>query len=133
MNFSYRSQNDETIRKYFNPKWYPESLYLLAMVDYLSRENDIPLCRDYDDIRIHKLAEPLFPLRWLWLTASQGVMSGRPRASATQFRNSCASTSWKAIFGISSDYLYWKGRDQKVSATKKRACKISSVDPPYFL
>ena len=62
MNFSYRSQNDETIRKYFNPKWYPESLYLLAMVDYLSRENDLPLCQEYDDIRAHKLVEPLFLL-----------------------------------------------------------------------
>lgn len=50
------------IRKYFEKKWYPESLYLLAMVDYLSRENDLPLCRDYSDIRTCKLAEPLFPL-----------------------------------------------------------------------
>lgn len=50
------------IRKYFDRKWYPESLYLLAMVDYLSRENGLPLCREYDDIRASKLAEPLFPL-----------------------------------------------------------------------
>lgn len=50
------------IRKYFNQKWYPESLYLLAMVDYLSRENNLPLCCDYDDIRAHKLPQPLFPL-----------------------------------------------------------------------
>jgi DNA-binding Xre family transcriptional regulator len=50
------------IRKYFNNKWYPESLYLLAMVDYLSRENGLPISREYNDIRAHKLAEPLFPL-----------------------------------------------------------------------
>lgn len=50
------------IRKYFEKKWYPESLYLLAMVDYLSRENALPLCREYDDIRATRLAEPLFPL-----------------------------------------------------------------------
>ena len=50
------------IRKYFNQKWYPESLYLLAMLDYLSRENVLPLCQEYDDIRAHKLAKPLFPL-----------------------------------------------------------------------
>lgn len=50
------------IRKYFDKKWYPESLYLLAMLDYLSRENDLPLSREYNDIRAHKLAEPLFPL-----------------------------------------------------------------------
>lgn len=52
----------DRIRKYFNKKWYPESLYLLAMVDYLSRENGLPLSREHDDIRTHKLSEPVFPL-----------------------------------------------------------------------
>jgi len=50
------------IRRYFDQEWYPESLYMVAMVDYLSRENGLPLCREYDDIRAWKLAEPLFPL-----------------------------------------------------------------------
>jgi len=50
------------IRHYFDKRWYPESLYLLAMVDYLSRENSLPICREYHDIRSCKLAEPLFPL-----------------------------------------------------------------------
>ena len=54
-------QSDE-IRKYFDKKWYPESLYLLAMVDYLSRENGLPISLEDNDIRAHKLAEPLFPL-----------------------------------------------------------------------
>lgn len=49
------------IRMYWNRKWYPESFYLLAMVDYLCRENALPLCQDYDDIRKHKLAEPIYP------------------------------------------------------------------------
>ena len=53
-------QNDE-ISKYWNKKWYPEAFYLLAMVDYLSRINDIPLCTKYDDIRTHSLKEPLYP------------------------------------------------------------------------
>ena len=38
-----------------------ESFYLLAMLDYLSRLNDIPLCTNYDDIRKCKLEEPLYP------------------------------------------------------------------------
>lgn len=50
------------IRKYYDRGWYPESLYLLAMVDYLSRENNLPICQEYNDIRTKKLAEPLFPL-----------------------------------------------------------------------
>ena len=49
------------IRKLYQRKWYPESLYLLAMVDYLSRENDLPLCKEYDDIRTARLREPIYP------------------------------------------------------------------------
>ena len=56
------------IRTYWERKWYPESFYLLAMVDYLSRENDLPLCNDYKDIRNYMLPEPLYP-RDIILTA----------------------------------------------------------------
>lgn len=49
------------IRVYWNRKWYPESFYLLAMVDYLSRENGLPLCQDYDDIRSRTMDEPIYP------------------------------------------------------------------------
>ena len=49
------------IRRLWNRKWYPESLYLLAMVDYLSRENDLPLCEDFSDIRTTRLIEPIYP------------------------------------------------------------------------
>ena len=49
------------IRDYWNREWYPESFYLLAMVDYLSKENGLPLCREYDDIRNCTLSEPLYP------------------------------------------------------------------------
>ena len=39
------------IRKRYEASQYREALYLLAMVDYLSRLNDLPLCADYKDIR----------------------------------------------------------------------------------
>ncbi len=52
----------DDIRRYFERGWYPECLYLLAMIDYLSRINQIPLCRDYDHLRSLKLQEPLYPL-----------------------------------------------------------------------
>ena len=45
------------IRTFYEKQWYPESLYLLAMLDYLSRENDIPLCVEYDDLRCCKLTK----------------------------------------------------------------------------
>ena len=51
----------EEIRTYYDRKWYPESLYLLAMLDYISRENDIPLCDEYDDLRRCKLEKPVYP------------------------------------------------------------------------
>lgn len=51
----------DKIRDYWRREWYPESFYLLAMVDYLSKENGLPLCREYTDIRSHTLSEPLYP------------------------------------------------------------------------
>jgi hypothetical protein len=51
----------DEIRKLLDKKWYPECLYLLAMVDYLSKENDIPLYNMYNDIRCKKLSEMLYP------------------------------------------------------------------------
>lgn len=52
-------EKDE-IRKLYDRQWYRESLYLLAMVDYLSRINELPVCTNYNDIRNHKLEKPLF-------------------------------------------------------------------------
>ena len=52
---------ENQIRTYWERKWYRESFYLLAMVDYLSKENGLPLCNDYEDIRNCKLSEPLYP------------------------------------------------------------------------
>lgn len=53
-------QTDQ-IRKLYDKKWYPEALYLLAMLDYLSRENHIPICKNYNDIRSAKLQQRLYP------------------------------------------------------------------------
>lgn len=49
------------IRKLYEKKWYPEALYLLAMLDYLSRENHVPICKNYNDIRTAKLQRPVYP------------------------------------------------------------------------
>lgn len=35
------------IRELYEEKWYPGELYLLAMLDYLSGENHILICRNY--------------------------------------------------------------------------------------
>lgn len=49
------------IRNLYEKKWYPEALYLLAMLDYLSRENNVPICKNYNDIRTAKLQRPVYP------------------------------------------------------------------------
>lgn len=50
------------IRQYYEKQWMAECLYLLAMVDYLSRLNDLPLYSAYDDLRQKRLAKPLYPM-----------------------------------------------------------------------
>ncbi len=40
---------------------YPESLYLLAMVDYISRINGVPLCDSYSEFRKAKLRSVIYP------------------------------------------------------------------------
>ena len=60
-------ENDE-VRMYYNRAWFPECLYLLAMIDYLSRENDIPIDNEYDDIRQYKLEKLIYPSS-LWALA----------------------------------------------------------------
>ena len=51
----------DQIRALYEKQWYPESLYLLAMLDYLSRENNVPLCDRYNDLRSRSLANPIYP------------------------------------------------------------------------
>jgi len=50
------------IQIHYKKKQYFECFYLLAMIDYISRENNIPLCIEYDYIRKKKLENTIFPL-----------------------------------------------------------------------
>lgn len=61
IDFIINTLEENKIREYYNRKWYPESFYLLAMLDYISRINDVPLCEDYNDIRKQSLEEVLYP------------------------------------------------------------------------
>ncbi|MCF0150592.1 MAG: helix-turn-helix transcriptional regulator [Firmicutes bacterium] len=51
----------DKIRTLYDRNWHPESLYLLAMTDYLCKINDIPVPVEYSDLRKCKLKEPVFP------------------------------------------------------------------------
>ena len=52
----------DLIRKYYNRKWYFESFYLLGMLDYISRINDVPMCSEYDDLRQQRMQEIVYPV-----------------------------------------------------------------------
>ena len=61
IDFIINTLESQDIRTYYERKWYPESLYLLAMLDYISRENDVPLDSEYDDLRQCRLEKPIYP------------------------------------------------------------------------
>jgi len=44
----------------YDKKWFAECLYLIALTDYLSRKNNIPIYTGYDSLRMCKLSEPLY-------------------------------------------------------------------------
>lgn len=51
----------DDIHRYYKRKWYPESFYLLGMLDYICRIDQIPICTDYDDLRKQRLQKTLYP------------------------------------------------------------------------
>lgn len=53
-------RSDE-ITTLYNRKWYPETFYLLAMLDYVSRRKSVPICTKYNYLRHQKLDNILFP------------------------------------------------------------------------
>ncbi len=78
--FLIETLNSDDIRTYYKRKWYPECLYLLAMVDYVSRENGIEWCEEYDDLRNQKLSEIIYPTSVLALC--RAVKSDEPKRRA---------------------------------------------------
>ncbi len=61
IDFLIEELENNNISLYYEKKWYPECFYLLAMVDYISRVNDVPLCENYKEIRKQKLKTVLYP------------------------------------------------------------------------
>ncbi|MCI8524818.1 MAG: helix-turn-helix transcriptional regulator [Oscillospiraceae bacterium] len=68
--FILHTLENREIRAYYERGWYPESLYLLAMLDYISRVNDVPLTAEYEDLRRCRLKDTLYPSGVLALCAA---------------------------------------------------------------
>lgn len=62
VDFMINTLKKDEVRVLYERHWYPEALYLLAMLDYLSRINDVPICTKYEDIRACKLREAVYPV-----------------------------------------------------------------------
>ncbi|MCD8069517.1 MAG: helix-turn-helix transcriptional regulator [Lachnospiraceae bacterium] len=60
------------IFKFYEWEWYPEAFYLLAMVDYLSRVNDIEWCCEFDTMRHQKVDPPIYPSGIIAVAAALG-------------------------------------------------------------
>ena len=70
--FLLKTLESDEIRTYYDLQWYPECLYLLAMVDYLSRKNLIPIDTEHDDLRSMRLEKPVYPASISAMTAAAG-------------------------------------------------------------
>lgn len=62
LNFIADVLKNKRIDSYYKHQNFTKALYLLATVDYLSRENNIPLCTAYDNLRKIKFPSPVIPL-----------------------------------------------------------------------
>jgi len=69
LNFIISTLENDKITEFWKKGWYAECLYLLGMIDYLSRENNLPLCDKYVEMRHAKLSKPIYPAGVLALSA----------------------------------------------------------------
>lgn len=63
---------EDRVTMYYEKQWYPESFYLLAMLDYLSRIHDVPLYNKYEPLRHQKLDRIIYPSSVIAVSAAMG-------------------------------------------------------------
>lgn len=80
IDFIIETLETDEVRKLYERSWYREALYLLAMIDYLSRINGLPICTNYNDIRSQKLEKPCFPAGVVVSYAATGDESIKEKA-----------------------------------------------------
>lgn len=59
------------------------------MLDYLSRENNVPVCDEYDDLRRCKLEKAVYPASLLAMSAaakSEDVLQNAVKKAIPEFR-----------------------------------------------
>lgn len=79
---------EDPIHKYYKKKWHPECFYLLAMLDYISRLNNIPICTRYNDLRNMKLKKVIYPSSILtasYVTKNDTIIKEAIKESISEF------------------------------------------------
>ena len=82
INFLIDVIESDRIYEYLGRQWYREALYLLGMVDYLCRENDLPPLEDYEELRRMKLSKLVYPAGILILCSA--LNSEEPKEKSLQ-------------------------------------------------
>lgn len=84
IDFIIQTLEHNKIREYYDRQWYPECFYLLAMLDYISRIHNVPLCDAYNDLRKQSLQETIYPLSIVAQSAlpDNGAAKQKARADA---------------------------------------------------
>ena len=70
-------------------KEYVKALYMLAMIDYISWKNEVPLFQDYISIRSYKLEKPLFPSEVIMLDKIENSNKNKEIALETCKKDEC--------------------------------------------
>ena len=88
VDFIIETLEKDDIRAYYNRQWYRECFYLLAMLDYLSRINEIPTCTQYNDLRNMKLKDIIYPSSVLMasrITGNDALLEESEREAIPEF------------------------------------------------
>ncbi len=72
----------DDITYYYETNQLFECYYLLAMLDYISRINDVPQCDKYNEMRRYKLSETVYPMGILMLSTVMKDESIKEKAKA---------------------------------------------------
>ena len=78
-------ENGEII-KLFKNRLYFESLYLLSMLDYVCKKNNIPVVKEYEQIRKHKLDSISYPKSVLHLISNKDDLQKEFDNSILEFK-----------------------------------------------
>lgn len=82
IDFIIETLEEDEVRRLYDRQRYRDAFYLLAMVDYLSRINGLPVCTNYNDIRCHKLDTPIYSAGIVVTCAATGDESYKAEAMA---------------------------------------------------